>query len=953
MKIFVSYGHTDYPNLINRFIQDLQKKYNVWTDKQLQLGQKWASEIDDSIDACDIFIFLLASGSIRRDGYCLGEVTRAKDKNKTIVVVKLDDVKLPSLVAQDQYFSMQNCIDIDDSIDNELYTKRFEEFQSNIEKLFQKANDTEKTMIYHFDNDKHVELLLKSFVGRKWIKNYFDEFNFGEKRVMLISGEAGSGKSCISAYIYQQCRHNSSIHFCSHHDVKSFDIHLMLQSIAFDLGNRFENFKNYLDTVINHENRFENMDSHELFNILFTKPFSKLTLSGEFYVIIDGLDEIPKNYRKSFFSIIKNRFLELPDNIKYIYTTRNDSLVINSIMSLDPYFIRDINEKNEEDIILFISRSLEQASIKYDMISIKKIISQSGGDFLYVKFILDELIIRKTFDVTKVEFPIGMKGVCQNYFDRLFDDENEEYLHKIRPFLEVLCASKEPLSINFIEEILSSCDYELHMIVKHMSMFLVCKDNKINLSHKSLYDWLCSMSYDDPYYINVKNGAKVITEWIVSSMLGGNLNDYINRYGFLHIVELGRVKSIIDILKMSSERILDVFIMFINKLVMDRDYEKFNNIFYEISISKLNSNRIVLSCIKNLIQYGKNQEARSILQFLTNDNDYGLLKDYYDFIQEKSKNKSTIKLIKKGEILLNEAQIDEKTKADLARTIGDAYRENGSHQKAVNLYNYAKDLCGKDRQCNTYYDSECALIDMQYVYGNIPAAFEMLETLKSRIDTSDYNITRYKYERLQGNLYHSLHDIEKSLKCFEDSLEIAQNIGFPLKVIEAKNSIAELLGDHVRAFQLLEEARDMCKMLDMNSLEYGKSFYIESAILILNGDLRTAVKKAELSCSLLSDVGYGSGIARAKFIKAMALYELNQFDSAITLFYEALLYYTRENIYPSHRIDCFYYVIKCAERIGKLSEYKSVDSLQQIQNKQYFEFMNDKLKYIEETICNE
>ena len=952
MKIFISYGHKDFPLFINQFIDDFSKEHVVWTDKGLQLGQNWAADIDEHIDSCDVFLLLMARSSVRKDGYCFGEIARAKELKKPVIVVKLDEVTMPSLLAQDQYFSMESCIDIDDSINLEEYKRKLSELMNKINIQFQKKQNNEIRLLYYFDNEAHVEQLLKTFVGRKWVASYFDEFCNDEKRVMLINGEAGSGKSCILAYLYKENKAKASIHFCNNQDTKSYDIQLIIQSIVCDLGRCYEEYQTYMSAVINHENNFADMSPYDLFDLLLLDPLKKVQLSGEFYIIIDALDEISVKCRKAFFQII-NRFLELPSNFKFIYTTRNENAIVNAIMKQYPFCLEDINKKNEGDIQLYITKTLDLAKIHYDMTSVDKIVHQSGGDFLYVKFILDELKIRKTFDVTKVEFPIGMKGVCQNYFDRLFDEENEEYEKEIKPFLEILCACKEPISIGYIEDILCNPDFDLHSIVKRMSMFLICKEDRISISHKSLYDWLYSMDYDDPYYISIKNGSKAIYKWAKKLMANGKVNEYIYQYGFYHFVELEKIEDIIEILGLSNERILDSFILFVNKLVREKSDKRLYEIFDAIIVSDVDYIRIVLRCIKNLVQFGKRDYAKGLLKTFESDSKYGMLCNFLEFIEEKSTNKSILELIEKGEILIKEVQIDDRTKADLARTLGDAYRESGQHEKAMKLYNSAKELCGRDRQCDTYFDSECALIDMAYVYGNVPEAKEMLELMEKRIDMATDNITRYKYNRLQGNLCSSLQEADSSLEYFEQSLEIVQHMGFPLKVIEAKNSIAEVSREQTSAFELLKEARDLCNMLDMNSLEYGKSYYIEAGIYLEKGEYATAINKAEHSYQILSKVGYGSGMARAKFIKGMALYKQMQYEEAITYYEYTLAYYIRENIYPAFRVESFYYLLKCAEYIGKISDYIKCDNLMKVGNKQYFNYLNEMILYIEEITKDE
>jgi hypothetical protein len=117
-SFFISYSRRDRP-FMQQFIPRLRNVYghnNVWYDKDLQGGDKWAAEIQRNITKSDIFVILLTPESMQSQ-HCRDEWQQALHENKAILPVLLqDNTPIAPELASIQYVDMSAGIS-DENID--------------------------------------------------------------------------------------------------------------------------------------------------------------------------------------------------------------------------------------------------------------------------------------------------------------------------------------------------------------------------------------------------------------------------------------------------------------------------------------------------------------------------------------------------------------------------------------------------------------------------------------------------------------------------------------------------------------------------------------------------------------------------------------------------------------------------------------------------------------------
>ena len=185
------------------------------------------------------------------------------------------------------------------------------------------------------------------------------------------------------------------------------------------------------------------------------------------------------------------------------------------------------------------------------------------------------------------------------------------------------------------------------------------------------------------------------------------------------------------------------------------------------------------------------------------------------------------------------------------------------------------------------------------------------------------------------------------MNAFSECLSITKYLAFPFKQIETYNSLAELQSNYKIAKEYLETGRKICIATSLNSLELGKSFYIEAGLLLLEEKYDKAIGCIDHAIEILEQVGYGSGCAKSYLIKGKILFQSRQYKSAIEYLEKAGKYYIREEIYPTLRLESFYYILKCAEEIGQLNQYKKFDDYTYFNEDQFPHLQ----KYLKEIKC--
>ena len=376
------------------------------------------------------------------------------------------------------------------------------------------------------DIDYHLQ---RFHVGtREWIfdrvQNWLDDRS-SQNRVMVISGNAGMGKSVIAAVICKRMHEAGRLtgsHFCQYNNARYCKPQLMLQSLACHMSHVLPDYRQSLVEQLSRNLGMDvnNMSVEELFALLYKEPLNTVVDPGRNVpMVLDGLDESEYQGRNELLDAIVKQFSKLPTWIRFLVTTRPATNITEKLKMLNPFELQSSDERNLQDIRTFLKQNLP-CGIKEENMDelLERLVLKSEGLMLYAYFLI--LFINENASALHQEpldgsLPLGISSVYHSYFRRLqneliteLDIQEEHFLN----LLSAITASREPLPVGFVSKVLvpgTNSTLAKRKVLKALgsvSALLPIRDERLHLIHKSVKDWLTDTScYGEHEFIMDEN----------------------------------------------------------------------------------------------------------------------------------------------------------------------------------------------------------------------------------------------------------------------------------------------------------------------------------------------------------------------------------------------------------------------------------------------------------------
>ncbi|CAH3180644.1 unnamed protein product, partial [Porites lobata] len=406
----------------------------------------------------------------------------------------------------------------DSGVEIKTELKDIRQSQAKIQEVLQLKEDRRK-------EDQENEVLKKLAVvdTKKVIQTHLDKYQEGTRisvfekidlwlndrtsnnRVMVISGDAGMGKSVISAVVCQRMRHAGRLtgsHFCQHNKARPRNPKIMLQSLAYQLSEFLPPYKRELVKALSRNlgEDINNLEVGELFELLFEEPLINVDDPGRsLLMVIDGLDESEYKGRNDLLDVMANQFSTLPGWVRFCVTTRPEINIADRLQKFNPVLLEQDDEENVGDIRLFLERQLcSVIQSSFQEVVVDALVREAAGHFLYaylmVDFIKKNVLLLTPEELGRI-LPSGVSSVYQSYFERL---ENELKIgeDQFLTFLSALAAAREPLPLDFVSKMLisdsksPSSHRKVRKAIESISTLLPVHDDCIVFFHKSVKDWL-------------------------------------------------------------------------------------------------------------------------------------------------------------------------------------------------------------------------------------------------------------------------------------------------------------------------------------------------------------------------------------------------------------------------------------------------------------------------------
>jgi len=184
-------------------------------------------------------------------------------------------------------------------------------------------------------------------------------------QLFWLMGGGGTGKSVLTAELLDRVINRTvAWHFCRHDNPAQSAPGSLLRSLAAMLAHRLPGYKEKLEATGVPGEAVD--DPAELFKALFETPLlvSKVQVPERpLLVILDALDELPKESQKPLLAVIASQLSRLPSWLKLFVTSREEPQISRALSSFKPKELRADEAKNRADVEVYL-RTIARSYIK-------------------------------------------------------------------------------------------------------------------------------------------------------------------------------------------------------------------------------------------------------------------------------------------------------------------------------------------------------------------------------------------------------------------------------------------------------------------------------------------------------------------------------------------------------------------------------------------------------------
>lgn len=317
----------------------------------------------------------------------------------------------------------------------------------------------------HLNIPQEIAARADNFAGRTWLLDKVLTWaEAAGDRFLVISGEPGSGKTALSAWLLgagplpddpaarqklEQIRQVwGAAHFCVAR-TGSLDPSTFAESLARQLSHHAPDFaeaviahndptvqlqlqqevrQNWGTVVgVNIENFVVSTNPRDAYNRLVRQPLQLLAARKpglRLFILVDALDEALTYGEPNVFTLLMES-ADFPAAVRFLVTTRNMSQILNKF---PPQARHDLSAaayagQANDDITALVRRWLAQpaAAASRPELSdtmIEQIVARAEGNFLYARFLLQEFVAAG-LSLETSRLPAGLYGLYAEYLERI------------------------------------------------------------------------------------------------------------------------------------------------------------------------------------------------------------------------------------------------------------------------------------------------------------------------------------------------------------------------------------------------------------------------------------------------------------------------------------------------------------------------------------------------------
>jgi len=514
-RLLLVYSGQTYSEIVHYVQQELQNHGhelrfafdNSETNQNVLLenGFSWLSE---DLDRAYILFFMSDETVHRPNGTCLHSLHLALDRGLPILTIRLDDCMPPMLVAHRSFVYLTNPDTYEQTVN--ALALILEEENPDPARMFENNHMRIRRMLRPLPFEGMIPGYLLRFSGRSDLLDQLTQWakDPSREKVMMLTGNAGTGKTAIAAWFACFSEHAAGFHICRYGDRHMSDPRRWILSAAYQLALFLPDYFQHLCTI-NLEKIVSYYDNRTLFDHLLVQPFYRIHCDKILpsIMLMDGLDQATRHNQNKLAELLALEWERTPSFLKILITTRDEPEVITALVKLNPEIINISNKQHDLDARQYISRYMHPYTP--DDMSIERatniIFERSEGIFLYIEWLRRELSQGRIGPHDIHNLPQGLNGMYTWLFQTQFHEQNA-YVQNIRPLLDAMSAAQEPLSLEMITHLI---DWEIHdrqNLHNILGMLFSVTDNCFHFFHRSLGDWLRNPDLSKDYTIHEHNG---------------------------------------------------------------------------------------------------------------------------------------------------------------------------------------------------------------------------------------------------------------------------------------------------------------------------------------------------------------------------------------------------------------------------------------------------------------
>jgi energy-coupling factor transporter ATP-binding protein EcfA2 len=351
------------------------------------------------------------------------------------------------------------------------------------------------------------------------------------KHILLLTGEAGTGKSTIArtiAHIYYEMDRLGSAYCFSRNESELARMEAVIPTIARDLAGCEPQMKVALCNAIkNRPAIVQTRGMKQQFKELFLEPLGCLNTLGPIILVIDALDESNQRDRHFLLDLLREHIAELPSNFRIIITARPDADICEALVlhsSVEWKKIADISpESTSCDIGHFIHHELGHLQKEFD--NFNKTcdeLTQAAGALFEWAAIACRAIIGSKHTMTSVKDQVSIilspgpqssgVGILDKLYTRILKQviQNQKPSPRYRTVISHILATAEPLSIQSLDDILTSAGAvetgDVKLVVEPLGALFSGTnelDRVVQPLHASFRDYLLDEKRSKNFTVNV------------------------------------------------------------------------------------------------------------------------------------------------------------------------------------------------------------------------------------------------------------------------------------------------------------------------------------------------------------------------------------------------------------------------------------------------------------------